>query len=511
MRQSRSVILKTQILRLAVCAALLSALLASCAKPDPKMITVVDPVEVKQLALEGRLVASHKGKGISPDGKFLLAALMGDESDSMVAIPITEDGETVFFYSMDASWTHNNLVQWYPIGWLSNTECLFIVHGWQDQGPHRGKRGTSIFVGNTETGTSSLLAYSDVPTQGEIVDEAVLTPEGKVYIRVSQKFWEFDVSSKNLRLLRDDFPSYFGLFHVAVSPTADHVMYSSLDRDDKSGIYVMDVASGIERPLLPIGDSLSFYPSWSPDGKYVAAYTARRADSPVIEGATIYNLIPGEDGPLPAAQAITILDAAGNIRRTITVEDQFLSHMAWLADGKSLVFLSGPVTFGKWGEVQDMEYSEAWIVDITEGAAPLRVADISAIEKETLQPTSYIYPVASLPDATGALLTIASTEATAVWRVSTTGSPVKIADGWWETARLTPNYKDSVVGLISDGVTSNLWLVAPQSVTQFGHPLPAGTGIAAYSEDLLILESRDFVSNRTQVVVYRMLSEREEE
>jgi hypothetical protein len=508
-----SVLLSVTLLSVSILSA---TLLSGCAKPvrEPKIVTVLDPTEINHLSLGGMVVTAHRDQAISPDSKYLLMGLLGNTSDRMVAVPIdvpgNEDNGAVSLYSADTAWTHNNLLTLMPVGWLSNTECLFIVHGWQDQGPNRGDRGTSIYLGDVETGTSILLGYVAVPEQGQHVDDAVLTHSGKLYLRVAERFWEFDVASQELNLIRDDLPTYVhGIFNVEVSPTGDHVVYG-VGGEEKSGVYIMNTATGEESLLMPTGDSMSFYPSWSPDGRYIALYTASKVTNPSMEGVTTYKYIPGEDGPFPSAESITILDVEGNIVETLKMEGQFLSSFAWLADSKSLVYLAGTVTFGKWGEVRSREYESVWIEDIYSDLPAVKVADIAAIEEDMLEHTNYIYPVASLPDGQGALLNIAGANSTSVWRVSKDKEPVKVASGWWETPRFTPFYNDRVVGLVSDGGESDAWLVGSEELDRHGS-YPAGTTIAAYSEDLLVLTCYDFQAKQTEVWVYDMLSEKVEE
>ena len=155
----RRLLPKSRILQLAVCTALISVLLAGRAKPQPdpmpKTVTVLDPVLVKQMILDGQLMTANRGEVISPDGKYLLAGVRGDPTETMAAIPITAASEPIALYSVDRSWTTNNLVQWYPVGWLSDTKCLFIVHGWQNQGVHKGERGTAILTGDLKIGRAS--------------------------------------------------------------------------------------------------------------------------------------------------------------------------------------------------------------------------------------------------------------------------------------------------------------------------------------------------------------------
>jgi Tol biopolymer transport system component len=48
--------------------------------------------------------------------------------------------------------------------------------------------------------------------------------------------------------------------------------------------------------------SLSFYPTWSPDGEYIAMYTLHRVANPSGSGAARYNFVAGEYGIVPSAR-----------------------------------------------------------------------------------------------------------------------------------------------------------------------------------------------------------------
>jgi hypothetical protein len=510
MHQFHKVILKSRLLQIIICVTLFFAFSAGCAKPEPKTATFLEPIVIRQIALDGQLAASNRDQIISPDGKYLLAAVRGEEFEKMAAIPITEE-ETVFsLYSIDTSWTKNNLVQWYPIGWLSNAEAVFIVHGWQNQGIHKGERGTAVFVGNIESQETSLVAYLHVPTQGHIVETASLTSEGKLHLQVSNEFYEVDLTSGDFRLISDNFPNYYGISVVAVSPNKDKIVYS-VYQEDKSGIYIMDIATGEEKPLLPTGETLSFFPMWSPDGKYIAAYTLEKVADNIDNETPRYNFIPGEDGPIAAAAKITIVDLEGNIVKLMSMEDRYLMNARWLSDSSSLMYLAGPVHFGKWGEVLSMKCSEAWFENIDQDAVPSKVADISKLEEETLEHIAYIFPVASLPDSKSALLNIAGAQTASVWHVSPTSDPVKVADGWWETPRLTPAYKDSTVGVISTGEKTGLYLVGPDSILELGESSSVWRTITAYNSELLIIQESEFGKDETKVTVYKMIHERVED
>ncbi|HHX28070.1 MAG: TolB family protein [Bacillota bacterium] len=521
---------------LLVCVAMVLSQLSGCAKPEPKTVATLDPVEIRTLSFIGRLDTRSEDRCISPDGKYLLAAVLGEKTDRMVAIPLGSDdalspdkassskvsgdeaspdevstgevlSDAITLYEADTSWTHHNLVQWFPLGWTLDSECVFAIHGWQAHGPHKGKRGTAIYTADIESGNATLISYVDVPEQGQIIEEAVLAEDGKVYVRISGQFLEYDLESRTHRLVRDDLPSYYGISVVTMSPKGDQIVYSVYG-EDKSGVYIFDVASGAEKPLVETGKSLSFYPSWSPDGEYISMYTVHRVDDASASGVARYDMVYGEDGPRPSAQEITIVDPQGTVVRSISMEGQYLSHAYWLADGGSLVFVSGPVAFGKWGEVLSAEYEAVWIADVAGDSAPVKVADLASIEAETGKLTPFVYPVASLPEGAGALLTVVGAKGPSVWLVSPAAPPSKVADGQWQTSRLTPVYIDSVVGIISDGIESSVYLVGHNGATRLGDATPAMTSIVAYSDDLLVTSSYDFGENRTEANVYRMVSEK---
>lgn len=75
---------------------------------------------VKQLTLKGQPVTANGGRLISPDGGYLLASVRGDPIETMSAIPVRDgdpkSGKSIVLYTVDSSWSRNNLVQWYPVG-----------------------------------------------------------------------------------------------------------------------------------------------------------------------------------------------------------------------------------------------------------------------------------------------------------------------------------------------------------------------------------------------------------
>ncbi len=527
---------------LALAATLLAVvLLAGCSRvtptppspPEPQTVTVVDPVELARFEYDGQLVTADTDRCVSPDGKHLLAAILGDEAQTMSAIPLPQEGSDpsleghpagspIDLYSVDTSWAKDNLVQWLPIGWLSNEKPVFIVHGWQNQGEHYGERGTAVMVGDLATVTVSPVAFMESPEFGGIVDEFVLTDAGTLIIRVSEKIWSVDVQSGAKRLIREDFPNYGPLFYFAISPKGDHAVYS-LNEDDSRGIFIMDLATGDERPLLPAGDTLSFYPSWSPDGKYIMAYTAKVLPDPSGQGLQLYTLLPAEDGPFPAAQVLTVVDVQGNVVKTINPEDpdaaadgqsqtqgqtgQFLFRFDWLADSEHMVFVSGPVTLGKWGEVQSMDYTGVWIGDVNPESEPVQCADLLDMGEAIGGDINYIYPVSSLPDGSVALLSIHGADSSSIWKMSVDGPATKVTDGWWESARLRPYFFDSVVGVVGGDSGYGLQVVGPDDAFGLGPKTTSEWSILGHNGQVLIAATYDRATNDSVLYLYSMLKE----
>ncbi|MGI6642695.1 MAG: TolB family protein [Bacillota bacterium] len=522
----------------AICLVLAAVILVGCSRTvvppeEPKTVTVVDPVELTRTEISGQWLTVDQSRCISPDGKHLLAVVLGESTETMSAIPMPETdggpgqdlGDSVALYSIDTSWTKHNLVQWIPVGWLSDAKCVYIIHGWQNGGEHHGQRGSAVMVGDITTETSSLVAFMEASEPREIVDEAVLTEHGTLVFRVLEKVWSVDIQSNTKRLIRKDFPNYGSLFYFALSPRGDYAVYS-LNEHDRTGIFIMDLATGTERPLLAAGDTYSFYPVWSPDGRYIMAYTASSSPDASGQGLQLYRMLPGEDGPFAAAEAITVADVHGEVVRTIALgkdgqdgqdgeqgesqsseATQFLFTSAWLADSEHVVFVSGPVTLGKWGEVRSKDYTGVWICDVTTDSEPVKCADLLAVRDEIGETINYIYPVASLPDGRSALLNLGGTEAGCVWRVGEDGSNSKVLDGWWTTPRVQPYFLDRVVGIVRLEEEARCWLVGPSEAMPLDEITGDDVSIVAYNDGVLVTMSHGFQTNDSAVYIHSMLKE----
>lgn len=105
-----------------------------------------------------------------------------------------------------------------------------------------------------------------------------------------------------------------GLTLPSASPDCGLWVYRGND-----GLRMLDTPTAESTPVFPTGDSFSFEPAWSPDARFVAAYTAPQKDD--SEGGRSelpwedYEVFPSEPGFVPMAGTITIADREGRIVR----------------------------------------------------------------------------------------------------------------------------------------------------------------------------------------------------
>jgi len=355
-----------------------------------KVPTTTDQAEFKEIhsyEIDGQLWTLNPGQTISPDSRWVLATQTDADGTRVIALPLAENpaGAQVL-HSADRNWTENRLFGYYPLGWTSPRRCLFLVQGWQNAGPHKGKSGIAIYE-------------SDLGDRGAITDEVafielrngmvksafLVTGTKKVYLHVSKTIWECDLNSRKTRVVADGLPVYDGLFFVKPSPDGRYFAYD-LYEDGAHGVYILDSETGVQRPLLPTSETMSFFPAWSPDGKYIAAYTVRKKSKPQEASGQgplwqSYDVLEGEDGSQPVADAITVVDTTGRVVQTIRVEGQKVGYFRWGPRSNAIGFLSGSVQTVEGG-IGQLQAEGVWLVPSGEGlskeahAEPLRLATI---------------------------------------------------------------------------------------------------------------------------------------
>lgn len=374
---------------------LMTMALGACSRSVPKPELVLNPKVVAQRQVAGDLYTRERRQAISPDGKYLLAEQRDAQGVRMVAVSLdSAAAKDVVFATVDSEWAGNNYVWLPPIGWTSPTACIFLASGRQSQGPHKDKTGVAIMSADVAKPGAEEMGFIEL--QGNFHSATLVEERSKLYLHVSGALWEFDFSQKALRLVKGDLPTYDSLFYIRISPTGEFAVYD-LHEADRNGVYIVETATGKERPLLPTGETRSFLAQWSPDGKYIAAYTAEQkpeaADLPIWERYQVYQ---GEDSLLPIASEITVMDPQGTVQKSIKVPGKSLAYATWAQNSTTIGFMAGvprpPIT-GEEGFPSDqgpstVSYDSAMLADVSaKGQEAVRVADLQSLPELTGSPS----------------------------------------------------------------------------------------------------------------------------
>ncbi len=498
----------------------LAIILAGCSDKTPAgKDLVLDPRAGVTKTLGGDLYTSKPDQAISPGGDYILAERGDDAGSHMVAVPLKEGSDREVVLNSISGEESGGYTRQVPVGWTSPTTCVFLVTGPQVHGPNKGKQGVAIMLGDVKGPKAEELAFIELET-GFYRSITFVEDESKVYVHVSRALWEYDLGSRTLRLVKDNLPTYDGLFIVKVSPAGKYAVYE-LYEEDKQGIYVLDMATGEERALLPTGETMSFLPQWSPDGKYVLAYTAGQkpggADLPSWER---YEVFQGEDSALPIAAKLTVVTPEGEVRKTVQVEGKLLAHARWARNSEAVGFLTGVPRNPEYGQrfAPDarpgaLSYDGAMVADISGDAAAVRVADFSAlsgyddpsIDMVLVDPSGKgLYFVASR-------LVNSSLQGSKLWYASRDKEPAPVCDGLWQYAGTEPVYGDHVVGILSDQEETTVWLVGPEDSRPIAtaKDVYSWTKILGWDENLLVIGNWVYSDGgeTITVIVYRMYTE----
>ncbi|MGB9867635.1 MAG: hypothetical protein ACPLPR_07030 [Bacillota bacterium] len=326
------VVLRRTLIAATIVALVLSAgTLDGCAPRKPV------PSVVHSYQISGAVWPMAPEAMVSPDRKWVLTMRSLPSGLSLVCLPTTsEANQPLVVAEADAAWLKDRLFGYFPLGWTDAGAALFATSGWQNVGSHKGEYGVGVWEVTPGSGPSRELGF--LPLSQGLVQAAYYVKErGKVYFHVPQYIWEFDLEQRTMRQVKGGLPVYDGLFYPRLSPTGEYFAYDIYE-EDRAGVCLLDVATGQEKVLLDVGDSLSFYPSWSPDGKYIACYTVPRKPESNTGTWEDYEILPAEDGPQPVAPAITVVDTQGNLVQTITVKGKLLGGFKWAQDSKALGF-----------------------------------------------------------------------------------------------------------------------------------------------------------------------------
>jgi len=438
----------------------------------------------------------------------------------MVALDLSGDrptGESVVaLHSTIKARASTPYFSYYPVGWISETRCVFAVQGTQTAGPNKGRRGVAVHVADVATGkTSESWEVAFIPTKdGTTLSSPVRA--GKAFLQVPGAIWEFVMADQTLRLVKGNLPlgdRHLGQFSPQISPDGKHYMYDRWE-DGLAGIYLLDTATGEERLLSGPGESASFYPSWSPDGRLIAAYTAERKKSPApgVEQYPLnaFDVVYGEEGPLAAGAAITVFDLSGKVVQTVRVEGKWVTHFRWSPDSIHLGFVAGPVLRGE-DILPDIEPDGLWLAKVGESPALL-----TAIGHSTPAERVYVGICAVDEDNRGLVYTEFREKsiATRRARVGAGGDAQDEIPGelnGWQVQRV-PGYPSA--GIVYSEGTPSVWTLTPEKWTRI---LASGTGhsllLAGYNGDVLVVADSPLINwyaykpgtsvGKTVVRVYR--------
>jgi len=240
--------------------AFLTQILSGC---TGKALRVLDPQILASFEVTGEHWYIVPESALSPDGKYMAVVNRGSQRYELLAVALEgSEPEMIAIESVDRQWISNNFFAYRPLAWASDERLIYAKHGWQKGGIHEGQRGLAIMAANIKDKAIEEIYFMELPLGCYLRDQAYVPQKDKVYLAVRQatgnSIWEMDLKTNELRLIKDRLPTYDGLFYAKISPDGSCYVYN-LYEEDRNGIFILDVTTGEERPLLPNGDTMSFY------------------------------------------------------------------------------------------------------------------------------------------------------------------------------------------------------------------------------------------------------------
>ncbi len=489
---------------------LLALVLGACEMPWQKPHLILEPKVVAELPLEGGFWNQEPAQAISPDGKYILGEQRNSSTVGIMAISLGS-GENVTFASVAAEWASQHYAWYYPAGWVSSEKCVYLALG-EGQGEGQDKRGVGIMTGDVDTGKVEESAFIEL-SAGEFHEATVINGKSKVLIHVTGALWEYDMANGSLRKVKDNLPIYDGLFYLAISPTGEHAAYRIVG--DHGGLYVLDTSTGEERLLLPNGDTMSFLPSWSPDGNWIAAYTVpQRPNAEDLQPWERYDYFEGEDGPLSISPAVTVINPKASQKKSVTVDDKLLSGVTWSSDSKALAFFTGtekPKGSDPNYIYEPVTFDGAMMIDVLGESSPYLVTDLASLPGFKDSHVSGSFAVIK-PEAKAIYFTATVSGEAEFWYGAKDKSPQKIGDGYWSAPFVPPVYQGQSLGLLTTNSKSALWLLGPESQRIVGEFDASSSWLdfAGYSQDILIVRNDLYDSDACRLTVYRMFNDAKE-
>ena len=481
-----------------IISAISASLLAGCTPKPPVTEMVLDPKVVKSWAVDYWMASDAAATVISPDNKYMLLVQSGPSERVVAAVPLVAgDSKEVQMYKVNNSYLETANLDFLAVGWLSSTKCVFLAVGSQALGPNEGKRGVSVLTADVTTGTAEETAFIPLE-EGYVHNVRFLAGSGKVYLDVTQAIWSVDMATKAAKIVKDRLPTYDSTFMARMSPDSSAYVYQLHELDAGHGIFMLNAVTGEQKSLAPNGDTMGFYPSWSPDSKYVALYTVPRKPGRTGTVWPDYEIYPGQDGPMGIAPVITVMDKSGKVVSTISLEGKVLANFRWSPDSKSIAFTTGPKpetvpdTEVTW-DVPVISWDGVYVSKAQEQGTPTKLMDI---DPKTTSRDSYVSPIAFDPQNRGVFLQISTFEGeSAIWYAASgktpvqteENKPVKIADGSWHFYLDVPTFADTVAAVIgSPSGQTGLWLLNSKEIKKVGEWPGNYTLVIAYNQEMLV-------------------------
>jgi hypothetical protein len=161
-----------------------------------------------------------------------------------------------------------------------------------------GRTGTDVVDLKTKAKQAvKLPTYKDADGKEQETQFAAASADGQTILVVGQGL-QATADGKVIRSLSAPDANVFPA-SVRLSPDGKEVVYATFHRDDKShSLFIVPLAGGEPKELIPAGKFTDVRPRWSPDGKRIA-YTCRLLDPknpPFNYGTETYLKLVGADG-----------------------------------------------------------------------------------------------------------------------------------------------------------------------------------------------------------------------
>jgi len=200
--------------------------------------------------------------------------------------------------------------------WQFSADGRRLYVSWWEQLP--GKEGEGHYgtdVADIKAGTKEILRlpeYTDADGKRTSMRFAAATPDGQSYLVVGDGLHVASAAGKLVRRLG---PAHKNVIvaSVRVSPDGKQTVYATFHEDRSQQLFVVPLAGGNPKELVPAQRFTDLRARWSPDGKRIA-YTSRLLDPnrpPWSRGAETFLKLIGPDGVNPVTLLTQTVDPRG--------------------------------------------------------------------------------------------------------------------------------------------------------------------------------------------------------